>query len=96
MTIFRVVILMHKNYELDLSQGAFAELLGYEKKILTGEKNYVGTVVPNITRSVDSVFLHCNLITRRANNVPSDVCQQQSFRLAIHFKKSRVGLSGIL
>ena len=38
MTIFRVVILMHENYELDLSQGAFAELLGYEKKILTGEK----------------------------------------------------------
>ena len=73
MTIFRVVILMHENYELDLSQGAFAELLGYEKKILTGEKNYVGTIVPNITKSVDWVFLHCDLITRRANDVPSDV-----------------------
>ena len=73
MTIFRVVILMHENYELDLSQGAFAELLGYEKKILTGENNYVGTIVPNITKSVDWVFLHCDLITRRANDVPSDV-----------------------
>ena len=73
MTIFRVVILMHENYELDLSKGAFAELLGYEKKILTGEKNYVGTIVPNITRSVDWVFLHCDLITRRANDVPSGV-----------------------
>ena len=73
MTIFRVVILMHENYELDLSQGAFAELLGYEKKILAGEKNYVGTIVPNIRRSVDWVFLHCDLITRRANDVPSDV-----------------------
>ena len=39
MTIFQVVILMHENYELDLSEGEFAELLGYEKKILTGEKN---------------------------------------------------------
>ena len=100
MTIFWVVILMHENYELDLSQGAFAELLGYEKKILTGEKNYVGTIVPNITRSVDWVFLHCDLITRRANDVPSDVLytvsQQQGFRLAIQFKKSRIGLSGIL
>ena len=73
MTIFRVVILMHENYELDLSQGAFAELLGCEKKIVTGEKNYVETIVPNITRSVDWVFLHCDLITRRANDVPSDV-----------------------
>ena len=28
---------------------------------------------PNITRSVDWVFLHCDLISRRANDVPSDV-----------------------
>ena len=58
MTIFRVVILMHENYELDLSEGEFAELLGYEKKILTGEKNFVGAMVPNIRKSVDWVFLH--------------------------------------
>jgi len=73
MTIFRVVILMHENYELDLSEGEFAELLGFEKKILTGEKNFVGAMVPNIIRSVDWVFLHCDLISRRANNVPSNV-----------------------
>jgi len=48
-------------------------LLGYEKKILTGKKNFVGPMVPNITRSVDWVFLHCYLISRRANDVPSDV-----------------------
>ena len=36
MTIFRVFILMHENYELDFSEGKFAELVGYEKKILTG------------------------------------------------------------
>jgi len=57
MTIFWVVILMDENYELDLSEGEFAELLGYEKKILTGKKNFVGPMVPNITRSVDWVFL---------------------------------------
>ena len=73
MTIFRVVILMHENYELDLSQGAFAELLGYEKKILTGKITHIGKFIPNITRSVDWVFLHCDLISRRANDVPSDV-----------------------
>ena len=73
MTTFRVVILMHENYELDLSEGEFAELLGYEKKILTGEKNFVGPMVPNITRSVDWVFLYCDLISRRADDVPSDV-----------------------
>ena len=55
---------MHENYELDLFEGEFAELLGYEKKILTGENNFVGAMVPNITRSVDWVFLHCDLIKR--------------------------------
>jgi len=99
MTIFRVVILMHENYELDLSEGEFAELLGYEKKILTGKKSFVGTMVPNITRSVDWEFLHCDLISRRANDVPSNVLysfQQQGFRSVIRFKKNRYSLSGIL
>ena len=73
MTIFWVVILMREDYELDLSKGEFAELLGYEKKILTGKKNFVGAMVPNITKSIDWVFLHCDLISRRANDVPSGV-----------------------
>ena len=94
MTILRVVILMHENYELDLSQGAFAELLGYKKKILIGEKNYVGTIVPNITRSVDWVFLHGEQTMFQA--MCYTISQQQGFRLAIHFKKSCIGLSGIL
>ena len=73
MTIFRVVILMDENYELDLSEGKFAELVGYEKKILTGKKNFVGAMTPNITRSVDWLFLHCDLISRRGDDVSSDV-----------------------
>ena len=73
MSIYQVVISMHQSYELDFSQGDFAELLGYEKKILTGKKGYVGKFVPNITRGVDWVYLHCDLITRRTNNVTSNV-----------------------
>jgi len=30
-------------------------------------------MVPNIKRSVDWVFLHCDLISQRVNDVPSDV-----------------------
>jgi len=90
MTIFRVVILMHKNCELNLSEGDFAELLGNEKKILTGEKNFVGGMFPNITRSVDWVFLLCDLISRRANDVPSDVLYSFSttgFQVSYPFQK---------
>ena len=71
MSIYRVVTLIHNDYELDLSQGNFGELLGYGKSILRGD--VVGRKVPNITRGVDWVYLHCDLITRRTNNVPSDV-----------------------
>jgi len=29
--------------------------------------------IPDITRSVDWVFIHCDLISRVSNNIPSDV-----------------------
>ena len=99
MSIYRVVTLIHNDYELNLSQGDFGELLGYGKSILRGD--VVGRTVPNITRGVDWVYLHCDLITRRTNNVSSDVLYSFStsdlrVRLAIHFEKSRVDLSGNL
>ena len=71
MSIYRVVTLIHNDYELHLSQGNFGELLGYGKSTLSGD--VVGRKVPNITRGVDWVYLHCDLITRRTNNVPSDL-----------------------
>ena len=71
MSIYRVVTLIHNDYELDLSQGNFSELLGYGKSTLSGD--VVGKNVPNITRGVDWVYLHCDLISRRTNNIPNDV-----------------------
>ena len=71
MSIYKVVTLIHNDYEPDMSQGNFNELLGYGKIVLSGDS--VGKNVPNITRGVDWVYLHCDLITRRTNNVSSDV-----------------------
>jgi len=71
MTVYRVVILIHDDYELDLSFGSFADLIGYEKDTLSGEN--VGSKLPDITRGVDWVFIHCDLISRVSNNIPSDV-----------------------
>ena len=64
---------MAKDYELDLTDGGFSSLLGYEKKILKDETNFTGEVIPDITKSVDWVFLHCDLISRRVNDVENDV-----------------------
>ena len=68
---YRILILVNPGYMLDLSQGNFNELLGYNKKILIGPT--IGDKVPNITRGVDWVYLHCDLISRKTNNVPSDM-----------------------
>ena len=77
-TIYRVVILMAKDYELDLTEGGFASLIGYEKKILKDETNFTGEMIPNITRSVDWVFIHCDFISRRANDLENDVLYSSS------------------
>ena len=71
MTVYRVVILIHEDYELALSLGSFADLIGYGKETLSGDS--VGRKLPDITRGVDWVFIHCDLITRISNNVPRDV-----------------------
>ena len=72
-TIYRIVILVGKDYEFDLNLGKFSELLGFEKGVLKYAKHFVGKMLPSITRSVDWIFIHCNLIERRANDVASDV-----------------------
>ena len=82
-SIYRVVALIQKDYELDLTQGNFGELLGFNKKILRDSS--LGDKVPNITRSVDWVYLHCDLVTRKTNNIPSDVLY--------HFSTSKLNVS---
>ena len=88
MSIYRVVTLIHNDYELDMSQGNFNELLGYGKIVLS--RDVVGRNVPNITRGVDWVYLHCDLITRRTNNVSTDVLYSFStsdLRVSYPFRK---------
>ena len=56
---------MAGNYELDLTNREFASLIGYEKKVLKDVKNFTGALLSDITRSVDWVFLHCDLSGER-------------------------------
>ncbi len=66
-TIYRVIILIQNGYEPDLREGGFTALLGFDKKVLSNANNR-GDRVPNITRSVDWVFIHCDLISRQVDN----------------------------
>ena len=62
-TIYRSVILLQDGYEVDLSGGEFAALLGFDKKTIDGANNRSDRV-PNITRGVDWIYIHCDLISR--------------------------------
>ena len=71
-SIFRAVVVLDNSVEIDLSHGTFADLLGFEEKVLDQTTN-ISKNVPNITRGVDWVFIHCDLITREDQHVGSDV-----------------------
>ena len=71
-TTYRAVILLEDDYELDLSGGEFAALLGFDKKTIDGANNRSDRV-PNITRGVDWIYIHCDLITRAVDNIGGDV-----------------------
>ncbi|KAL9954527.1 hypothetical protein ACROYT_G042077 [Oculina patagonica] len=71
-TTYRVIILIANDYELDLSEGNLSELIGFNKKILN-DMNNVGDRVPNLTRGVDWIYIHCDLISRSVDNIADDV-----------------------
>ena len=71
-SIYKAVILLHNSIEVDLSSGTFADLLGFEKSVFNQTTN-ISKNVPNITRGVDWIYIHCDLITRDVKNVGSDV-----------------------
>lgn len=68
-TLIRVVITVVENYKLDFSDGDFADLIGFEKEIFKDEERFVRAKMPDISRSIHWVFIHCDLITRQANDV---------------------------
>ena len=49
---FRVIITLETGYQLDLTKSDFIELIGYDQKLLTDERN-IGDRVPNLTEDTD-------------------------------------------
>ena len=67
-----MVILIQDGFDLDLTEGYFADLLGYKTKVL-GDVNNSGDSAPNIMRGVDLICIHCNLISRPLDNIGADM-----------------------
>ena len=60
-TSYRVVVELGNQWQLDLRNSTFGDLIGYEPQILTTTS--YSTKLPNITNSVDSLHINCDIVT---------------------------------
>ena len=72
LSLFRTIITIQPNYELDLSVSDFNLILGFEKKILTSGSN-ISDHIPDLTRSVDMICIHTDLTNRSLTDESRDV-----------------------
>lgn len=70
-SLFRVKITLEPNYRLDFRSGSFADLLGFDKKIVT--TTGYGSKLPDITRSIDDVFIHTKVSESNVSGISSSV-----------------------
>ena len=58
---YRVVVELGNQWQLDLRNSTFGDLIGYEPQILTETSD--STKLPNITNGVDSLHINCDVVT---------------------------------
>ena len=61
-TIFRTIITLAQNYQLDLTQSDFNDLIGFNKHVLTNAEN-VGDYIPNLSQDREILNIHSDLIS---------------------------------
>jgi len=58
---YRVVVELGNQWQLDIRNSTFGDLIGFEPKILT--TTGYSSKLPNITNSVDSLHVNCDIVT---------------------------------
>ena len=58
---YRVVVELGNQWQLDIRNSTFGDLIGYEPQILT-DTSY-STKLPNITNEIDSIHINCDIVT---------------------------------
>ena len=61
LTSYRVVVELGNQWQLDIRNSTFGDLIGFEPKILT--TTGYSSKLPNITNSVDSLHINCDIVT---------------------------------
>ena len=71
-SLFRVLITLVSNYQLDFRNSEFTDLLGFNKTIINATG--YGVYLPDLTRSIDNIFIHTNIMSNSIlSRVHSDV-----------------------
>ena len=64
---YKVLIKLHDDYKIDFgASGTFNELLGFKKELL--ESSAFGANLPNITNSIDNIYLRCSWVNNSIVN----------------------------
>ena len=66
LSTYRILIQIDNNYQLDLRNGKFGELIGFSEKIVN--KTETGDDLPNITNSIDMNYINTDAITNSILN----------------------------
>ena len=66
LSTYKIVIEIDNNYQLDLRNSKFGELIGFTEKIMT--KTEYGSIFPNITNSTDIIYINTDAITNSILN----------------------------
>ena len=66
LSTYKILIEIDNNYQLDLRNSKFGELIGFTEKIVT--KTEYGSILPNITNSIDMIYINTDAITNSILN----------------------------
>ena len=66
LSTYKILIQIGNNYQLDLRNSEFGKLIGLTEKIVT--KTEYGTILPNITNSIDAICINTDAITNSILN----------------------------
>ena len=60
LTSFKCFVSIIKPFAIDLRGSNFGALTGFEPKVI--RQTQYGTAIPNITNSLDTLYIHCDLV----------------------------------
>ncbi|GIY77270.1 uncharacterized protein CDAR_542171 [Caerostris darwini] len=68
----RFIIKLDKGFTIDFEGGNLHEILGFESKVYDQPKQR-GKYIADISKGIDDIFIHCDLITSLYNEGTSDI-----------------------